>query len=393
MLVFLLIYLTLYLLVHYYAWRKLRPLLPAGGFGRGLVAGSMALMILAPIIVRLAERAGIEIGARLLAEISFGWMGLLFLFFCLSVLADLIGGLRFGWRRLRQRPGGGELVSARGLVVAQLLLCLGIYGYGLNEARTIRTEHLLVTSPKLPVSLGRLRIVQISDVHLGLLVRSDRLAGMLAAVRAAQPDILVATGDLVDGQLNNLSAETRMLAELRPRLAKLAITGNHEFYAGLDKSLALLDRAGFTVLRHQALQLGDLVIAGLDDYGHNSRPASPDSAAKLLAGKDASRFILLLKHRPDVEPGTAGRFDLQLSGHTHKGQIFPFNLLTWLFHPYRAGQPIEVGSGYLYVKRGTGTWGPPIRFLAPPEVTVIDLVHGEAATVQVGKTTSMSGQS
>jgi hypothetical protein len=96
----------------------------------------------------------------------------------------------------------------------------------------------------------------------------------------------------------------------------------------------------------------------------------------VLSAQPRENFTVLLKHRPDIDPESLGLFDLQLSGHTHKGQIFPFNLLTWFFYRQRAGQLTRLDSGLLYLSPGTGTWGPPIRFLAPPEVTIIDLVHG-----------------
>jgi len=199
---------------------------------------------------------------------------------------------------------------------------------------------------------------------------------MLARVSDAAPDLLVVTGDLVDGQINGLTGLAEQFRRIAPRFGKYAVTGNHEFYAGIDQALAFEERAGFTLLRGNAVPVTRfLTLAGIDDPAldrSKGRGTAPE--ARLLESLPPDRFTLLLKHRPVVEKSSLGRFDLQLSGHVHKGQLFPFNLLTYLFYPVKAGlNEFDDGSS-LYVSRGTGTWGPPLRFLAPPEVTVIELL-------------------
>jgi predicted MPP superfamily phosphohydrolase len=166
-----------------------------------------------------------------------------------------------------------------------------------------------------------------------------------------------------------------MLHEITPSLGKFAVTGNHEFYAGIDQALAFTAAAGFRVLRGEAVPVGDyLTVAGIDDPAGARREGAPlPDEVPLLAKAQRNRFLLLLKHQPRIRPGAVGLFDLQLSGHVHKGQIFPFNLLTWLSYRIRCGLTELEGGSRLYTSRGTGTWGPPIRFLAPPEVTVITL--------------------
>ena len=372
---FLLVYLSIYSIVHLYLYRKIRAAFqPDHSTNRGIVI-FMALMIVAPIMVRLAERAGIETGARFWAYASFSWMGLLFLFIVLSVMVE---ALRFTLRAaagLRQHQPNKTRISPRQLFTLQAIVALAIYGYGLFEATDIRLERIEIASPKITAKSGRIRIVQISDVHLGLIVREGRLSRILARIQEANPDILVSTGDLVDGQLNHLFKEADLLAALDPPLGKIAITGNHEFYAGLQEAVKFTEASGFTLLRHQGMMVGGINFVGVDDraaISFGQEPAKSESA--LLSAQPREVFTILLKHRPDIDPDSLGLFDLQLSGHTHKGQIFPFNLLTWLFHPQPAGQLTSLKSGFLYLNRGTGTWGPPIRFLAPPEVTIIDLV-------------------
>lgn len=239
----------------------------------------------------------------------------------------------------------------------------------------IRLQHIEIASPKIPKNSGRIRIAQISDVHLGLIVQEERLNRIIARIKEINPDILVSTGDLVDGQLNHLITEAGLLVAVKPPLGKIAITGNHEFIADLQDALNFTEKAGFTMLRHQGIMIGGINIVGVDDPAVKSwGKGHAESERDLLLAQPRGNFTVLLKHRPDINPNSLGLFDLQLSGHTHNGQIFPFNLLTWLFYPQRAGQLTKLRSGLLFLSCGTGTWGPPIRFLAPPEVTIIDLV-------------------
>jgi len=193
-----------------------------------------------------------------------------------------------------------------------------------------------------------------------------------------KPDLVVATGDLVDAQMDKLDNLATMLAALNPPMGKFAITGNHEFYAGIRQSGRFLKAAGFKLLRNEDLKLnGFLTIVGVDDPVGKRRYAENGMVGKkeklLLADSDSERFTLLLKHRPTVDEESLGRFDLQLSGHTHGGQIFPFNLITRLFYPNQRGLHRLDKASVLYVSRGTGTWGPPMRFLSPPEVTLVEL--------------------
>ena len=219
--------------------------------------------------------------------------------------------------------------------------------------------------------------MQISDVHLGLIVREDRLTRILQKVKAANPDILVSTGDLVDGQVCNLNHLSDLLKEITPRYGKFAVTGNHEFYAGLDNAECFTENAGFTLLRGEKISAaGILTIAGVDDPSGKILGVSKDVSEKELLSKlPREKFTLLLKHRPLVDRNSLGHFDLQLSGHVHRGQIFPFSIFTWLYYPLQSGLAALPYNSHLYVSRGAGTWGPPIRFLSPPEVAVIDLVH------------------
>lgn len=376
---FLLTFFLIYGGFHVYFFLKLRAAFAPSAAWQFVLALLLLAAVLAPAIVRICEHYGLEGMARLAAWAGYLWMAFLLLFFCCSVALEIarfaahlahqsLPALRGGW--------GALLLSPRPFFLIPALLALGITLSGVFEARAIRSEPLVIRSAKIPKEAGRIRIVQISDVHVGVLVRNAYLEEILAKVREAAPDILVSTGDLVDGQGNELATAAARFREIQPRFGKFAVTGNHEFYAGLDIALDFTREAGFALLRGNAVEAagGALAIAGVDDpgaHGFGARGPSDDLQALEKAAK--GRYTLLLKHQPLIAGDAGGRFDLQLSGHTHKGQIFPFGLLTRLAFPLHSGNYPLAGGGLLHVSRGSGTWGPPVRVGSPPEITVIDL--------------------
>ena len=377
MTLFLLIYFSIYGGAHLYAFLKLKK-----GFALGIpayliLAIFMALMVVSPIVVRISERHGYEALARGLAYIGFTWMGLLFIFISISFFFDIYRLLHLLTKMLTQRPLAEFTLSLRNFCTLAILFSFAVIIYGYFEALHIRTEHVTVKTSKIPETIGRFRVVQISDVHLGLIVGKSRLKRILQKVKDARPDILVSTGDLVDGQMDDLEALTDMFQNIPTTYGKFAITGNHEFYAGLDRALAFTEKAGFTMLRGEGITVANLLnVAGVDDPAR--KRYGTDSAASeraLLEKMHGERFTLFLKHQPGINSESLGMFDLQLSGHTHKGQIFPFNLVTKLYYRMHTGLSKVNGNALLYVSRGSGTWGPPFRFLSPPEVTVVDITH------------------
>lgn len=380
--VFLITFLSLYSGMHAYAFIRLRGTFLPNHTATLVLAVWMVLMIAAPVLVRLAEVAGLERSALWLAWPGYTWMGALFIFVSTLLACD---ALRLIAWLLNHLQGASILwfMTANVTCKSALVVALLASAYAFYDARRIRTDHVTVTTAKLPPSAGRIRVVQISDVHIGLLFRKSRLNGILAAIRAARPDILVSTGDLVDGRLSRediISHQNRladMLASIKAPGGKFAVTGNHEYYAGLDQALAFTRTAGFTVLRNQTVALPcGITISGVDDPAGRRAgiPAPHPSEQALLGSAPVDRFRMLLKHRPDVPATSDGLFDLQLSGHVHKGQIFPFYLLVRLQYPIPCGTSATPGHSLIHVSRGSGTWGPPLRLLAPPEVTVIDIV-------------------
>ncbi|MFH0998711.1 MAG: metallophosphoesterase [Pseudomonadota bacterium] len=379
---FLLSFFLIYGGTHLYFFLKVKAALSPGIPFSLFLALFLILMVMTPVLVRILENQALETFARAAAYIGYLWMGFFFLYFSASLAMDIYHGLLHGAGFFFRRDFSALFPAKRTALFLPLAWGMATALYGYFEARDIRTERVVIHTAKIPAAVGKLTIVQISDVHLGLIIRQERLKRIIAEINAASPDLLVSTGDLVDGQINRMTGLAELMQDIRPRFGKFAVTGNHEIYAGLDQAVDFTKRAGFKVLRNEGSTAGGLInVVGVDDpmieRVVHSRPAPEKD---LLSRVPSDGFTLLLKHRPAVNPESLGLFDLQLSGHVHKGQIFPFNLLTHLSYPVSTGISLLSQNSALYVSRGTGTWGPPIRFLAPPEVTIIELIHADSAS-------------
>ncbi|MDD2856431.1 MAG: metallophosphoesterase, partial [Desulfuromonadaceae bacterium] len=201
-------------------------------------------------------------------------------------------------------------------------------------------------------------------------------------IKSASPDIIVSTGDMVDGKLNHdetsvtLNPLAAILSGLSAPYGKFGVVGNHEVYAGVEQSTSFTNASGFKMLRNERVETENCItIAGVDDLAVNvNNNYNPRTETELLNSLSKKRFNILLKHRPDIVPSSDALFDLQLSGHVHGGQIFPFNFIVKLKHAIPCGTTTTKRDSIIYVSRGTGTWGPPMRLFAPPELTIIDIV-------------------
>jgi predicted MPP superfamily phosphohydrolase len=367
MILFVLTFLCLYGGINFYAFFRARSVFNFYGFPQAIIMMVLILLIFAPILVRVAEAYHHEFLARTVAYTGYIWMAFVFLFFCFNVTFEIIVFL--------YKLTGSEAasLSLRNIAFgASVFIAIIFVIYGFIDARQVRVKTLQVKTEKILPNNGKIRIVQISDVHIGLIIRNNRLQAILDRVLEAKPDILVSTGDLMDGELDNVIPQARRFTFILPKYGKYAILGNHEYYAGLQRSLEFTKAAGFEMLRDDVRHIAGLSIFGADDITGQKMGLSKDKRLfeKMLAQDNG--FVLLLKHQPSVDAGE--NFNLQLSGHTHGGQIFPFMLVTHLFFPKNYGY-FELGKNKsLYVSRGAGTWGPPVRVFAPPEITVIDLI-------------------
>lgn len=369
------IYFVLYGLMHCYVYLKAKRAFDFSIKTSISLAIIMILMIFAPVIVRISENAGYEVFAGFAAYAGYTWMAVLSLFFCFSLLIDFY--------RLSVYLAGGIfkknflpiLNTPKYHFLLPLIFSVSAVVYGYYEAGQIQTEHLIIKTNKMPKEIQKLKIVQISDLHLGLIVGKKRLVKITDKIKIINPDMLVSTGDIVDGQINHLDELILPLKNIKPVYGKFAVTGNHEFYAGIEISIDFMKKAGFVVLRGESIVAGGIInIAGVDDISSRQKnDGLPETL--VLSNIKNSLFTILLKHKPVINPMSLELFDLQLSGHTHKGQIFPFNFVTKLVFPMQNGFFKLSDTSSLYVSRGSGTWGPPIRLFSPPEITVIELVN------------------
>ena len=378
---FLLSFFLIYGSMHAYALLKARSALAPGPWTTLALLLLLAVLLCAPIITHHLSRRGYEEAARIVSLAGYLWMGYLFFFVCLNLSVDLL--------RLPLKAMGANGIAAdaaRGLAGRPAFLCIAglavaLSAYAVVEASRIQVVRVRIVTDRLPASVPSLRIAQITDLHLGLIHRTGKAREVAAIVAREHPDIFVSTGDLVDGQLDGVAGLAGILRGIPVPRGKFAALGNHEYYAGIDRSIAFIRKSGFALLRDESVTIDDAVrLSGVDDpagarFGRTGGPQE----ATLLGDRPDGLFKVLLKHRPQLDPASGGKFDLQLSGHTHDGQIFPFRLLTRLVYPLLAGNHPVPGGGTLHVSRGTGTWGPPMRFLAPPEITVVDIVRSRPA--------------
>ena len=272
-----------------------------------------------------------------------------------------------------------------GTALAVPLLAGVVTLWGLfNARRRAAVVRVDVPIANLPASLHGFSIAQISDIHVGPTIKGPYLQSIVDAVNGLKADMVAVTGDLVDGSVRNLAPHVAPLANLSSRHGTYFVTGNHEYYSGAHAWVAELRRLGVTVLmnEHVVLRHGplspqaELVLAGVADHGaHHFDPAHRSDPHAALLGAPASAAVkVLLAHQPRSAPAAAqAGFDLQLSGHTHGGQFWPWNLFVPLQQPFTAGLH-RLQQLWVYTSRGTGYWGPPKRFGAPSEITHLRLV-------------------
>ena len=367
---------------HYYLWTRLVRDTALGPPWR--TVGTVVLVVLAvmmPVSMALGRSLSPAV-ARPLMLVVFSWMGLAFLLFFLLLVGD-VGRLALSViERLRGMdvPDDARRTTlARIVASAAALIGVGAGATGVLAAFDPRLERLKVPLARLPASLAGLRIVQVSDIHVGATVQRAFIERMVDRVNALDPDIIAITGDLVDGSVDDLGEFVAPLGRLRARHGVYFVTGNHEYYSGAPAWVAHLTSLGVRVLRNERVRVGDergwLDLGGVDDF--NARGLAPghgQDIAAASAGRDTSVPFVLLAHQPrSVFEAARHGVDLMLSGHTHGGQLIPWNLFVRLQQPFVAGLGRHEDT-LVYVNRGTGFWGPPMRVGVPGEITEITLV-------------------
>lgn len=368
-------------LLHFYIGWRLLPDLPLAAAWRAVGVGYLfASWVLIPL--GLVAR-GIK---QLRLSDTLAWLGLLAMgffssLFVVTLLRDLM--LLCGWTVESIYPAlyspAWAMYSA--IAVPLLAVLMTAIGY-INARRVARVVDVLLPIRDLAEALQGFTIVQISDVHVGPTIKRRYVQRIVDTVNTLDADLIAITGDLVDGRVHDLAHHTAPLAELRARHGRFFVTGNHEYYSGAPEWIVELRTLGLSVLLNEHIIVNHnnalLTVAGVTDFtagAFDPRQRSDPHAA--IAGAPLASVKLLLAHQPRsaTEAAKAG-FDIQLSGHTHGGQFWPWNYFVPLQQPFTAGLH-RLEQLWIYVSRGTGYWGPPKRFGAASEITRLRLVRSD----------------
>jgi predicted MPP superfamily phosphohydrolase len=370
----------------YLAARVIRPLTVSQRAKRALYALLAAAFLLGPLSFAVGRDAT---GPAVLVLRYLTWTYLAFfsVLFAFTLLRDIgfmvvqaVGALR---RRMNPEAAPVDHARRAFLTASSSLVAVGASGL-LTGAGTVQArlgpavKQVEVRIPNLPAAFDGFHIVQISDVHVGMTIDAGFITPIVDQVLALQPDMIAATGDFVDGSVLNLAQDVAPLGRLRAPDGVFFVTGNHEYYSGAEEWCAEFTRLGMRVLENEHVVLTrdgeQLVVAGITDYStRGERGAKASSPRRALAGAPADARKILLAHQPrSAFAAAAAGFDLQLSGHTHGGQFFPWNLFVGLVHPVSKGLGVVDGM-QVYVNQGTCYWGPPVRTLVPPEITSLRL--------------------
>jgi hypothetical protein len=385
--------LAVVLLHGYLWWRLVRGTTRPGRVRRLLTLLTVVLAVLPTLAVALRSRLPMA-AATPLDWVGYTWLGLAFYLFLTVLVTEPIRVALRLLRRSREAGDDGTVVSrrlllARGLAVAAGAVAVGTAGTGVvlaNSAPVVRRVPIRI--PRLDPALAGLRIVTFSDGHLSATYGGRRFERVVETVNAQRPDVVAIVGDLVDGEVDELREDVAPLADLVSAQGVFFVTGNHEYFVDTAAWLRHLPTLGVDVLRNERVQIrrggASVDLAGIDDRTA-ARSGVPGHGADLdaaLDGRDDDVPVVLLAHQPvQVERARAAGVDLQLSGHTHGGQLWPFDYAVLLDQPAVEGWSTHGGT-QLYVTSGAGYWGPPMRVGARPEVTVIELQPGSPVEPQ-----------
>ncbi|MFF9176926.1 metallophosphoesterase [Streptomyces sp. NPDC014793] len=412
--------LTVLVLGHWYVWRRLvrdttRGPGPARRAGTTVFVAGPLLMVGALV----AERSGAPFWLqRTLAWPGFLWMALALYLLVAVVAGELVRPLlsRLPARRARtaetpvrepetvpaaprpapEEPGvpdapepAGRAPRANGAPSRRLFVSRAVGGAAAAAAvatvgqgtygvlRGPRVKRVTVPLARLPRAAHGFRIAVVSDVHLGPVLGRGFAQRVVDTVNATQPDLIAVVGDLVDGSVKDLGPAAAPLARLRARHGAYFVTGNHEYFSGAEQWVAEVRTLGLHPLENARTELPHFDLAGVNDLQGESEGRGPDFA-KALGDRDPARACVLLAHQPvQIHEAVRHGVDLQLSGHTHGGQLWPGNMIAAAANPTVAGLE-RYGDTQLYVSRGAGAWGPPTRVDAPSDVTVIELAATRA---------------
>lgn len=374
--IFLTVVLAVYFTANFYIFFRGLHAIPKDGIYRYLYSTMIIFLIVAYPAGRLLERilnkgisdAFIHIGAYYLAMMVFALL--------LVLIIDLVrlGNYFFHFYQNSWYQINSKVKMCSFLFVVGTVLILT--SAGAWNARTVKIKKLNLQIDKKTNTLTKLNIALASDIHLGTMIQNSKLEKIVAKINGLKPDLILLAGDVFDEDITTLAEKNTasILTKLKSRYGVYAIPGNHEYFSGIDNAIAYLLQGNITVLRDSSIFLADnFYLIGRDDRTANRFDRKRKSLEELMSNVDKKYPIILMDHQPfKLEDAQKNDIDLQLSGHTHHGQFFPFNLITNIVYELSWGYK-QKGKTHFYVSCGVGTWGPPVRLANRPEIVNIEL--------------------
>ena len=367
-------------LLHWYIGSRLLSGLSIGDVGKAL---AIVALVLSVLVIPSAMLARMQIKNQRLADkiswVGYSAMGVFSFLFVLTFLRDvllIVGALIF--------PAFYSQTFQHDSAVAVLILTVlaSVIGF-INAIRVPVVVNIDIPLKNLAQGLQGFTIAQISDIHIGPTIKKNYLVSIVKKVNFLNPHLVAITGDLIDGTVSQLADQLTPLRDLKSDYGSYFVTGNHEYYSGVNQWIQYLRASGIRVLQNEhdiiTHKNAQIIIAGITDFNaHQIDPTQASNPRAALAGLEASTIPkIMLAHQPrSAEAVSAAGADLQLSGHTHGGQFWPWNLFVPLQQPYVAGLH-KLNNLWVYVNRGTGYWGPPIRLGKRSEITLLRLVPAE----------------
>ncbi len=367
---------TVNLVVNLYIFFRTRAIFPEGNAGWWLSAVLFWLIAFSYVIGRFIERAATFGLAEPFVTVGSWWLGAMVYLTLLFILADLLRGLNglfnatellsFSWQ-----SGKGKTVVLAVYAFTAVILAAGYY-----SARMPVVRQVTIQLDK-PLNGGAQKIVLVSDIHLGITITNGKLQKMVDLVNRQNADIVLLAGDIFDEDLGPVIQKNMgdLLKNLQAKHGVFAILGNHEFYGNANKAQEYLENHNITVLRDSMVQLpNDIVIAGREDLTYERMTGkSRKPLNQLLSGINSNNPVFLMDHQPNnLQDAASAGVDLQVSGHTHNGQMWPFNYITRAIFEISNGYG-KIDDTHFYVSSGYGTWGPPIRTNSRSEIVVLNV--------------------
>jgi predicted MPP superfamily phosphohydrolase len=374
--VFFSIVLTIYALVNFYIFRRVWPGLSDTGIYRSLFLYIFIFLVLAYPIGRFAESITRNIFTDFLVIVGSFYLGMMVYAFLIIMIIDVFRLLNhflsiFPAFLTRNPPKTTHLVT-----LGSIILVLLIVFFGYLNTLFLRVREFPVDIQKSANGLKELKIVVVSDVHLGTVIRSSRLEKIVAKINSLQPDIVLLPGDIVDEDVNSVAEQNmaKILKKLDSKFGVFACSGNHEYFGGVEAAVSYMSQGGITVLQDSVVKVADaFYVAGRKDLMSERMADGRKSLDWILRDVDHSLPIIVMDHQPyHLKVVQQNGVDLQLSGHTHHGQLFPFNFITRLIYDLSWGYS-KIENTHYYVSCGVGTWGPPVRTSSYPEIVLLNL--------------------